>query len=147
MQIDQIAHLNKIYVNVTAIRSKLFDFVTSKEVNYFSENFSNDDVFFINKGNLKKLLINRMGSILSHSTLAIFALCKLAEFASKAGEVKFSAAVWRCITALCIEKLPNSMGRFAANYDELNCFEFLLAVVKTACFCIQYGLQEICEVT
>lgn len=70
----------------------------------------------------------------------------MAEFATKAGEAKLSAEVWRSITTMCTGKLPNSVYRLAACSDESVCFEFLLSAVKTGCCCVQYSLQETCKV-
>lgn len=111
------------------------------------EEFTNMDVTFINKRNFETFKLIQI-DFDDHfiTTLVVFILCGMAEFASKAGEAKLSASIWRFITTFCTGKLRNSINRLAANNDALNCFEFLLSAVKTGCVCIQYGLQEICEV-
>ncbi len=71
----------------------------------------------------------------------------MAEFASRASDVKCWIVVWRCINTFCIGKLSKSIDSLAAiANDKSKCFEFLFSAVKTGCFCIEYGLEKLSEV-
>ncbi|KAG4078597.1 hypothetical protein HA402_003244 [Bradysia odoriphaga] len=117
--------LNSITGCVNEIRAKLLEHLKSNEANYLPDELTYRDATFVNR--------------------VIVLLCEMAEFAFKAEEATFLVAVWRCIVAICIGKLPKSIERLVAEGDESNCFEYLLSVVKTGCFCIRCGLDGLLE--
>ncbi|XP_037040457.1 uncharacterized protein LOC119077371 isoform X2 [Bradysia coprophila] len=117
--------LNSITGCVNGIRAKLLEHLKSNEANYLPDDLTYNDATFVNR--------------------VIVLLCEMAEFAFKAEEATFLVAVWRCIVAICVGKLPKSIERLAAEGDESNCFEYLLSVVKTGCFCIRCGLDGMLE--